>query len=422
MEARVKAICGDPPSVSMAALLTSRSAVEAVEERQREHSACSIKVRAAFNSEVGAPTVGRPTFQPLLGDSTSAARAGNSEVDAILNVEASPAPTRIPFEYEMARTNSPDRDFLKRLSGELRSANGQQTWSIKVDDIDRNWLTTDQCATLDVTFQVTLETGTRTAGSSKVFPLARVTVDAPGGTAEVTVPASLGHAGTPVGVNVVGVSARACGTPASTPTDYPFCHSSPEELVKLATAKLELNTRVYLLSSFHSKKSAEVKQLQSEIQRYKRASAENNREQASLALAAVLTIAGTWAPPVAGAVAIVGLAEAVGTMMDESSSTLDLVYQDLKIISMSPDIAEIMARLRISARKGLRQAPQVSVAIDVAEMFKSSLDLSELRDVLDGLIVRLQQAESLLARSGKNLEKAREAFSRLESLCPTSGR
>jgi len=183
-------------------------------------------------AKVEAPLKGpTPGFRPLL-DGVPGSNAGaaglTAAVDDILNGGAATAAVVLPFEYVMPR-GSP-REFLKRVSGELGWNSNRGTFSIRVGDVDRNWLTTDQCADLDVTFQVTLETGSVNIGSTKAFPVTTVKVTATDGMADVKVPASLGQTGTPVAVSVTSVVARACGTTKPPPVDCTHWQETIEQL------------------------------------------------------------------------------------------------------------------------------------------------------------------------------------------------
>jgi hypothetical protein len=112
-----------------------------------------------------------------------------------LNAGAQSAPARrIAFEHEMPRPDRPDHGFLKRIWGELRSANGQHDLFINIDDMDRSWRTTDQCVTIDMLFQLTLAVspGGRCVHT---FPVIDVPVTASDGKTAVRVPLSLGQLG-----------------------------------------------------------------------------------------------------------------------------------------------------------------------------------------------------------------------------------
>jgi hypothetical protein len=122
---------------------------------------------------------------------------------------ASETVRRLPFEPYVMPRSSPDQ-FYKRVTGELRWSPSGAAFAIQVTDVERAWFTTDQCVYLDVTFQVTLETGVVNAGSTKTFPLTTVTVQALEGTADVLVPANLNGIGVPLDARVTGVAARRC--------------------------------------------------------------------------------------------------------------------------------------------------------------------------------------------------------------------
>lgn len=255
-QARIASRCGPPVGggiglrdMTMQAdgTVTVRAgAAEQNETRAREYSSCRERVSAEFDAENPASGGGVPvaTFQPLLdAQGLEPARNDtrlNNAINDILNPpSAAEQTTRILFEYEMPRTARPDRDFLKRISGELRSTNGRHEVFVKVGDIDGNWLTTDQCVTLDVSFQATF---TSTNGSaSRSFPTFSLPINATDGTADVRAAVPLTNDGQPTEVRVTSVAARACGAKAPEPVDCTGSLELRQEL--LAHAKRLMDRR-----------------------------------------------------------------------------------------------------------------------------------------------------------------------------------
>ena len=133
------------------------------------------------------------------------------------------------FQYEMPRPPLSDRpqfprtpsEYLKRVWGELRSVGDKHELSINVRDadllrgeIDRHWLTTDQCVKLDVTFKMTLADSASMSATDFVVPITAID-----GTAGVRVPLTLAQASPPIDLRVTQVEVRPCsGSTAAQPT------------------------------------------------------------------------------------------------------------------------------------------------------------------------------------------------------------
>jgi hypothetical protein len=233
--ARVTASCGGGPLPADQAQSEFRRSLELtrseIETRNREYQSCVQQVGAEFDRQM-LGVAGATTLQPMLGAQPAPVNAGlGLAVDTIMNAGTgadNSAPKRIPFEYEMPRTSRPDRDFLKRVSGELRSTKGQHELSINVSDIDRNWLTTGECVTLDVSFQLTMA---RSDGA-RAFPVFVVPIAAGDGTADLRVPVPLNEAGEPTDIRVTSARARACGSPVKEPVSCDNWRAERDTLFK----------------------------------------------------------------------------------------------------------------------------------------------------------------------------------------------
>jgi hypothetical protein len=107
-----------------------------------------------------------------------------------------------------------------------------------VDRFDRNWMTTDQCVTLDVAFQFTVEGG---QNHDRNFISVSASVNASDGTADVRVPVAFEKASQAVGVQVTGVSFRACDAkPSSTNLPGISCEEASQARVRLLAASRQV--------------------------------------------------------------------------------------------------------------------------------------------------------------------------------------
>jgi hypothetical protein len=184
------------------------------------------------------PALVKPGLKPLVGGSATNA-VDVALVDAVLSTTT--AAIVLPFEYEMPRTARPDRDFLKRIAGELRSTGTAHELAFHVGDIDASWLTTEQCVTLDVAFQATFDNG-----SVRAFPVSLVPVNAVDGTADVRAPVFAGQSGQPTDIRVTSATARACGAaPTPPPVDCTDSFQARDNLQKRATQILQKRDAIY---------------------------------------------------------------------------------------------------------------------------------------------------------------------------------
>ena len=323
----------------------------------------------------------------------------------------------------------PVDQFYKRVNGQLQWDGTGGEFSIHVDDVDHHWLTTDKCATLDVTFQLTLDTGTISAGSTKAFPLTTVTVQASDGTADVKLPASAAQTGTLTAVSITDVAARACGASAPAPAVASSCPASPEQQLQLLDVKKALVDRGFALSLFYSQQDLAIKQFESKIESSKEAIAAGEKDQAWGVFTAVVTLAlvpieAPAAAAVGGALTVVGISDVIRTILDDATNTSNVVYTDLKGVTMSEEVNKVVTKMSgLAEAKGVH-VPKVwaSDLLGAVELLKGALDLNDLKGTLAALEGGLSDAKNRLAATRAKLDVVDADLKRLDDLCPAGPR
>ena len=350
-------------------------------------------------------TAAATTFQPL--DLSGGSNPGvDQSVDTILNAGAQSAPARrIAFEHEMPRPDRPDHGFLKRIWGELRSANGQHDLFINIDDMDRSWRTTDQCVTLDMQFQLTLavESG---GAVSHTFPVIDVPVTASDGKTAVRVPLSLGQPGQPVDVQVNRVVARPCGDPPTT-TPERSCPTSTEEQLEFLRLRGQLHRQVGLLTIKWGEMHEYLLSLRAQVNALDTVA---NRIEVRTRISSLLSILQDLVPSEElvklGASAIVAgvsyVHKVYGDLVSEEDAVADSIVEILK------GITEFSKR-------------HLSNGLTIVQILKNELDLSEtqstFRDVIQKLNSEVAGYMTKMVLIDRRIQDTKVKLAELEGQC-----